>query len=84
MIIWATERKIRNEVAELPEKWFDSFKTNQPADIRKLGDANNATLLFRVEAVLEAVENGLYKRVRTIKEIVSDAVASSKTKENTE
>jgi len=63
MKVWASKKSIREEVADVPEGWLDRFAVEQPGDIRKFGDAKNATLDYRVSAVLEAIEIGKYFRV---------------------
>jgi hypothetical protein len=78
MQVWATEKTIRREIAEAPEKWFDEFAVKQPDDIRKFGDATNATLTYRVPAVLQAIEERRYFRKKTTNEIVQEAVAHAK------
>ena len=75
MKVWATEDSVRAEIADAPEKWFDQFAVNQPDDIRKFGDATNSTLVFRVPAVLQAIEERRYFRKRPVSKIVADAVA---------
>ena len=75
MKVWATERSFRSDIADAPEKWFDLFAVNQPDDIRKFGDATNSTLVYRVSAVLEAIEERRYFRKRPVSKIVAEAVA---------
>ena len=62
MKVWASRRSIRAEVADVPEGWLDRFAVNQPDDVRKFGDARNATLVFRSAAVVAAIEDGRYFR----------------------
>lgn len=63
MKVWASKKSIRAEIADVPEGWLDRFAAEQPADIRKFGDSRNATLDYRVSAVLAAIEDGRYFRV---------------------
>lgn len=63
MKVWASKKSIRAEIADVPEGWLDRFAAEQPEDIRKFGDAKNATLDYRTSAVLEAIEQGKYFRV---------------------
>lgn len=58
MKVWATIDGIIAEVAEVPENWLKSFGVNHPNDFRKFGDARNSRTLYRVDAVLQAIENG--------------------------
>ena len=58
--VWASKRSIRESIADVPENWLERFAVSQPEDLRKFGTARNATLLYRVSAVLDAVEAGLY------------------------
>ena len=68
MRVWATMDGIIAEIAEVPENWIKSFGQNHPNDFRKFGDAKNSRTVYRVSAVLEAIENG---------ESFRDAVAKS-------
>jgi hypothetical protein len=62
MIAWGKKSDIRQQVANVPENWLDTFAVKQPNDIRKFGSAQNSTLLYRSSAILEAVEQQLYFR----------------------
>ena len=62
MIAWGKKSDIRQQVANVPENWLDTFAVKQPNDIRKFGSAQNSTLLYRSAAILEAVEQQLYFR----------------------
>lgn len=62
MIAWGKKGDIRQQVANVPENWLDTFAVKQPNDIRKFGSAQNSTLLYRSSAILEAVEQQLYFR----------------------
>lgn len=66
MKIWASKKSIREEVADVPGNWLDEFAANRPNDIRKFGDAQNSTLLYRVAAVVKAVEAGMFFRRREV------------------
>ena len=65
MIAWGKKSDIRQQVANVPENWLDTFAVKQPNDIRKFGSAQNSTLLYRSSAILEAVEQQLYFRNET-------------------
>ena len=56
--VWATKRSIRDGIADVPENWLYGFAANHPLDIRKYGDGRNSMLIFRVSAVLAAIEAG--------------------------
>jgi len=58
MKVWATMDGIIAEIAEVPENWIKSFGVNHPDDFRKFGDAKNSRTVYRVQAVLDAIENG--------------------------
>jgi len=58
MKVWATMDGIIAEIAEVPENWIKSFGIKHPNDFRKFGDAKNSRTLYRVDAVLAAIENG--------------------------
>ena len=58
MKVWATMDGIIAEIAEVPENWIKSFGANHPNDFRKFGDAKNSRTVYRVQAVLDAIENG--------------------------
>jgi len=72
MKVWATMDGIIAEIAEVPENWIKSFGVNHPDDFRKFGDAKNSRTVYRVQAVLDAIENG---------ESFRQAVASNLTKD---
>lgn len=61
-LVWATAKTIQSEIAEVPNNWLQRFAVARPDDVRKLGDSSNSTLLFRISAVLEAIESGELKR----------------------
>lgn len=58
MKVWASKKSIRAEIADVPEGWLDRFAVEQPGDIRKFGDSRNATLDYRVSAVLGRLSSG--------------------------
>ena len=63
MKIWATRDSILDDVADLPRNWLAEFAARQPADVRKFADKRSGMLVYRVSAVLAAVEEGKYFRV---------------------
>ena len=69
MKVWATMDGIISEIAEVPENWIKSFGVNHPEDFRKFGDAKNSRTLYRVEAVLNAIEHGESFRDAVVKKI---------------
>lgn len=64
MIVWGRAKDIQQEVAHVPSNWLIRFAVMRPDDVRKLGDEQNSSLLFRVSAVLEAIETGECNRKR--------------------
>jgi hypothetical protein len=58
MIVWGRAEDIQREVANVPINWLYRFAAARPKDIRKLGEAQGSTLLFRSAGILEAIENG--------------------------
>ena len=64
MMVWARANDIQREVAHVPSNWLIRFAVMRPDDVRKLGDERNSSLLFRVSAVLEAIETGECNRKR--------------------
>lgn len=73
MIVWGRAEDIRREVADVPAGWLRRFAKGRPGDVRKLGDAQCSTLLFRVSAVLDAIANGEFKRAYNYGKEVSAA-----------
>ena len=67
MIVWGRAKDIQREVANVPENWLIRFAVMRPDDVRKLGDERNSSLLFRVSAVLDAIETGECNRKRKFK-----------------
>lgn len=62
MIVWGRAKDIQREVANVPMNWLYRFAVKRPKDIRKLGEGQGSTLLFRASAVIEAIEIGECKR----------------------
>ena len=60
--VWATEKALKERVADVPGNWLERFMCARPNDIRKFGTAKNSRLMFRVSAVLDAIEAGEYFR----------------------
>lgn len=58
MKIWASKDAIRVEIADVPENWLKGFALKHPLDIRKFAAKRNGTLLYRVAAVVAAIEGG--------------------------
>lgn len=58
MKIWASKDAIRVEIADVPENWLKGFALKHPLDIRKFAAKRNGTLLYRVAAVVAAIEDG--------------------------
>ena len=55
---WASKDAIMSEVADVPENWLRAFAIRHPKDCRKFAATRNGSMLYRVEAVLTAIENG--------------------------
>ena len=64
MIVWGRAQDIQREIAHVPNNWLIRFAVMRPDDVRKLGDAECSSLLYRVSAVLEAIETGECNRKR--------------------
>lgn len=62
LMVWATAADIRERIAAVPVNWLVRFINRFPHDVRKLGNAKNATLLFRVSTVLRAIEERALER----------------------
>lgn len=58
MKIWASKDAIQEEIADVPENWLKGFALKHPLDIRKFAAKRNGTLLYRVAAVIAAIEDG--------------------------
>jgi len=55
---WASADAIREEVADVPGNWLKGFAIAHPKDCRKFASTRNGSMLYRVQAVLDAIENG--------------------------
>ena len=55
---WASKEAIMTEVADVPENWLKAFAVKHPTDCRKFSAKRNGSMLYRVAAVLEAIEIG--------------------------
>ena len=55
---WASKDAIVSEVADVPENWLRAFAVRHPLDCRKFATTRNGSMMFRVEAVLQAIESG--------------------------
>lgn len=55
---WASKDAIMSEVADVPENWLRAFAVRHPLDCRKFATTRNGSMMFRVEAVLQAIESG--------------------------
>lgn len=55
---WASMPAIREEVADVPETWLRGFAIRHPKDCRKFVAKRNGSMLYRVSAVLKAIEDG--------------------------
>ena len=60
MKVWATMKDIKAEIASVPDNWLDRFAAAEPENIRKVASARNGKLLYRVSAVLDAIEQRKY------------------------
>lgn len=58
MKVWASKDAIRDEVADVPEPWLRGFAIRHPKDCRKFAAARNGAMLYRVAAVIQAIEEG--------------------------
>ncbi len=58
MLVWANRNAIMTEVATVPKGWLDSFALNHQEDCRKFGNSQQSAMLYRVQAVLDAIEAG--------------------------
>lgn len=61
-MVWATEKALKERVADVPGNWLERFMAARPNDIRKFGTAKNSRLMYRVAAVLDAIEAGEFFR----------------------
>lgn len=55
---WASKQAILDEVADVPDGWLRGFAVRHPMDCRKFHASRNGAMLYRVEAVLKAIEDG--------------------------
>lgn len=55
---WASKDALQAEVADVPEPWLRGFQIRHPLDCRKFSSKRNGSMLYRVEAVLKAIEDG--------------------------
>ena len=55
---WASKDAIMAEVADVPENWLRAFAVRHPADCRKFASTRNGAMMYRVDAVLQAIEDG--------------------------
>ena len=55
---WASKDAIMQEVADVPENWLRAFAVRHPNDCRKFAATRNGSMMYRVEAVLKAIEDG--------------------------
>jgi hypothetical protein len=55
---WASKDAIMQEVADVPENWLRGFALRHPMDCRKFARSRNGSMMYRVEAVLRAIEDG--------------------------
>lgn len=55
---WATKSALLAEVADVPDNWLRGFVITHPLDCRKFADSRSGKMLYRVSAVLAAIESG--------------------------
>lgn len=55
---WASKDALVAEVADVPENWLRGFAVRHPMDCRKFAMKRNGSMMYRVEAVLQAIEDG--------------------------
>lgn len=55
---WASKDAIMQEVADVPENWLRAFAVKHPQDCRKFAVTRNGSMMYRVDAVLKAIEDG--------------------------
>lgn len=58
MKVWASKKAVRSEVADVPFNWIDSWIAAHPSDVRRMGTADNATIVIRVDSLLKSIEDG--------------------------
>ena len=64
-LVWASRARLAEGVADLPERWLRDFAKRQPEDVRTFDGHGDAYRVYRVAAVLEALEEGRYMGRRT-------------------
>ena len=55
---WASKDAIVSEVADVPENWLRAFAVRHPTDCRKFATTRNGSMMYCVDAVLKAIEDG--------------------------
>lgn len=55
---WASKDALIAEVADVPENWLRGFAIRHPLDCRKFAAKRNGSMMYRVAAVLAAIEDG--------------------------
>ena len=90
---WASKDAIIQEVADVPENWLRGFALRHPTDCRKFAATRTGSMMYRVEAVLKAIEDGesmpnagIIDRSNqnieaTSKEVIANEQPSTKTKQ---
>lgn len=58
--VWASKSSIIGEIADVPDNWLDKFAAAEPQNIRKFTAARNSRLVYRVAAILAAIEARKY------------------------
>ncbi len=75
---WASKSAIFEEVADVPENWLRGFAARHPLDCRKFAATRNGSMMYRVEAVLKAIEDGESMPNAGIVDRCAETVASEK------
>jgi len=57
-MVWASRNAIWEKIADVPENWLRAFAVRHPNDFRKFATTRNGSALYRVSAVLQAIEDG--------------------------
>ena len=55
---WASREALLAEVADVPENWLRAFAVRHPMDCRKFSATRNGSMMYRVDAILRAIEDG--------------------------
>ena len=55
---WASRDSLLAEVADVPDGWLRGFAMRHRKDCRKFATARGGKMLYRVSAVLQALESG--------------------------